>query len=128
KVILMSDAGGGTAITSASALTIKFDDTETSAVPVPDNTALTARTYTVENYEGTTTDDFVNRTPAGPAGPYADSMAVFNGWSPNGTWSLYVLDDTPSDSGAITNGWTLGITTLPVLIGLTDVVSPEDVP
>ncbi len=128
KSYLMSDAGGGTPIPSASPINIKFDDTDASAVPVPDNTALSSRTYKVANYEGSTTDDFVNRTPAGPAGPYAEALSTFNGSSPNGNWSLYIVDDTPSDSGAITNGWSIGITTLPVITGLADVVTPEDVP
>jgi len=120
KAIVMSDAGGGSAAVN---LTLKFDDEATSAIP--DNTALANGTYQPANYEGTNTDNFVS--PA-PAGPYGTTLAAFNGGSPNGDWSLYVIDDTPSDAGAITNGWSIGITTLPVLVGLNDVTSQEDLP
>ncbi len=67
--------------------------------------------------------------PPGPAGPYATNMATFNGFSPNGDWTLYIQDDTSGDFGVITGGWSLGITTLPVLVfRQTDVTSTEDVP
>jgi hypothetical protein len=38
-------------------------------------------------------------------------MSAFNGQSPNGTWSLYVVDDGPSDQGVISGGWSLTVTT-----------------
>jgi subtilisin-like proprotein convertase family protein len=32
---------------------------------------------------------------------------VFNGTSPNGTWSLWVVDDEELDAGSISAGWEL---------------------
>ena len=34
-----------------------------------------------------------------PAGPYAKDLSVFDGTNPNGTWDLYVVDDTGQDVG-----------------------------
>ncbi len=52
-----------------------------------------------------------------PIGPYGTSLsAAFNGLSGaavNGTWSLYVYDDSSSGKGALLNGWQLSIITLP---------------
>lgn len=38
-------------------------------------------------------------------------MSLFNGKNPNGTWSLYVMDDHFMDVGSIDGGWSLSITT-----------------
>lgn len=46
-----------------------------------------------------------------PAGPYGGNLNVYNGLNPNGTWNLYVYDDTAVDAGTIAN-WTLLIETL----------------
>ena len=37
-------------------------------------------------------------------------LAAFNGLNPNGTWSLYVVDDVGGDVGTIAGGWDLTIT------------------
>ncbi|MEI6566241.1 MAG: DUF11 domain-containing protein, partial [Verrucomicrobiota bacterium] len=46
-----------------------------------------------------------------PPAPYATNLAVFNGFNPNGNWSLYVIDDSQLDTGSISNGWSLNLTT-----------------
>ena len=48
----------------------------------------------------------------GPAGAGTDTFASqFNGTNPNGTWSLYILDDTPNSGGETTTigSWSLDI-------------------
>jgi uncharacterized repeat protein (TIGR01451 family) len=43
-----------------------------------------------------------------PVGPYTnDLFSIFNGANPNGTWSLYVVDDLNLFSGSIASGWGL---------------------
>lgn len=47
----------------------------------------------------------------GPTQPIAETLSAFNGSSPNGIWSLFVIDDLVGDSGLISGGWSLTITT-----------------
>lgn len=101
KVMLMSDAGGGTDVTG---LNFTFDDAAASTLP--DETVLSSGTFKPTDY---TTGDTM-AAPC-PAGPYGTSLGTFLGSDPNGTWSLYIVDDASIDSGLITGGWKLTITT-----------------
>jgi subtilisin-like proprotein convertase family protein len=95
--LLMSDAGGSTDLSNAS---LTFDSTV--ANPLPDNTQITSGVYQPTDFA--TGDVFP--APA-PAGPFTADLAVFNGTSPTGTWSLYAFDDTNGDTGQITSGWSI---------------------
>ena len=46
-----------------------------------------------------------------PPPPYYTNLSAMNGSNPNGTWSLFIQDDSQSDSGVISNGWVLTLTT-----------------
>ena len=46
-----------------------------------------------------------------PAGPWGTNLAVMNGSNPNGAWFLFVQDDANYDTGIITNGWYVTLTT-----------------
>jgi subtilisin-like proprotein convertase family protein len=104
KVILMSDAGGGTDVTGVN---YTFDDAAASSMSVGANPT---GTYKPSNFVGVAPEPDTFAAPA-PAGPYSSTMAAFNTGNPNGTWSLYVVDDASGDSGAISGGWTLNVTT-----------------
>lgn len=90
---------------------VTFDDSATSSLSSYDS--IYSGSYKPTDYE--TGDTFA--TPA-PAGPYGTSLSVFNGTSPNGTWSLYIQDDADhsndgyyyydNDSGSISS-WSLDI-------------------
>jgi subtilisin-like proprotein convertase family protein len=107
SVLLLSDAGGTTA---AANVTLTFADTN---MPAPANAPLAlnggSAGYHPTGYNGNT-----NALPTNaPPPPYFDRMAVFNGRSPNGTWSLWVVDNTTGDTVSIANGWALSIATAP---------------
>ena len=108
KVLLMSDAGGGNSVTN---LTLTFDDAASSNLP--ELSTILAGTFRPTDYPPA--DSFP--APA-PAGPYATSLSVFNGSSANGTWMLYIVDDTDQNFGTILNGWTLNLSTVSPLIDL----------
>jgi uncharacterized repeat protein (TIGR01451 family) len=102
NVLLMSDTGGGNAL---SGINLTFDDN--AAASLPDSTRINSGTYKPTNID-TNTDAF---PPPAPAGPFGQTLSVFNGLNPTGTWSLFVQDDTSADAGSIAQGWTLSITT-----------------
>ncbi|MCL4296729.1 MAG: S8 family serine peptidase [Anaerolineae bacterium] len=102
KVMLMSDAGGGTDISSA---TLIFDDA--AAGGVPDTGSIPAAGGIFRPTDFTPGDSLPG--PA-PTGPYGTALSAFSGVNPNGAWSLYVNDDATQDSGGINGGWRVGLT------------------
>jgi hypothetical protein len=74
-------------------------------VPLPFASALSSSTFQPTNYGGG--DPF-----AAPAPAHFGRVALseFTGQNPNGTWQLWVLDDTPLDVGRFAAGWRLQIT------------------
>lgn len=98
--LLMSDVGGGTDAVNA---TLTFDD-----AGAPIGATVVSGTFSPTNSGAG--DLFP--APA-PIGPYSNTaLSVFNGVNPNGTWSLYVVDDAGIDVGSIAGGWSLNFTTL----------------
>jgi VCBS repeat-containing protein len=109
STILMTDSGGGRP--GVSNINLTFDDAASG--DLPDEGPLTSGTY--QPSVGTALNRIQCLAPASfpagaPAGPYGSSLSVFNGTNPNGTWKLYVIDDTLDDTGSIT-GWSLNIST-----------------
>jgi subtilisin-like proprotein convertase family protein len=109
STILMADTGlnGG-----LSGVNLTFDDA--AAASLPDDGQIVSGTY--KPTLGTATAPFEScsvptsfPSPA-PASPYGSTLSVFNGTDPNGTWSLYVIDDSSLDAGSISGGWSLDIT------------------
>jgi len=46
-----------------------------------------------------------------PPPPFGTNLAAMNGSNPNGNWTLFIQDDSMFDSGVISNGWVLTLTT-----------------
>jgi subtilisin-like proprotein convertase family protein len=99
NAIIMSDVGGGTGVTG---VTLTLDDAAASSMGTP----LVTGTFQPTNIG--TGDTFPAPAPA-PSG--GSALAVFNGTAPNGTWSLYVVDDSAGDFGSFAGGWELSIAT-----------------
>ena len=112
RLLLMSDTGGASDVNN---VTLTFDDT--AAVSLPDSGQIISGTFKPTDFEV----DAIFTNPA-PAGPYGTTLSAFNGLNPNGTWSLYVVDDAGADTGGINGGWRLAITTQvgPVCCSLAD--------
>jgi subtilisin-like proprotein convertase family protein len=102
QAVIFSDVGGGPDLTAGS-YTITLDDA--ALLPVPDTGTLASGTFKPTNTGAG--DPFPAPAPAGAPGSL---LSVFNGTNPNGTWSLYVVDDSAQDNGSITGGWALNIT------------------
>jgi uncharacterized repeat protein (TIGR01451 family) len=98
NVLLMAHAGANYSI---SGVNLFFDD---AGAPLPQSSQIHSGTNRPTAYSPIT----LLPSPA-PPGPYGSILANLNGWSPNGTWSLYTFDDTGADSGLL-NGWGLTLT------------------
>jgi uncharacterized repeat protein (TIGR01451 family) len=99
NAIIMSDVGGGDDV---SGITLALDDAGANSLP---SALLTTGTFKPTNLGAG--DTFPGPAPA-PAG--GSALSIFNGTSPSGTWSLYVVDDTGTDVGNI-GAWELIIST-----------------
>ncbi|MBL8196606.1 MAG: hypothetical protein JNM06_22630 [Blastocatellia bacterium] len=106
KVVIFSDLGGST-----DAVNLNFTLDDAAAMALPDNGPLVSGTFRPTN--SGLTDTFA--APAPPA-PYGTMLSDFNGVSPNGTWSLYVVDDLTGDLGNFNGGFSLTITTAQVVV------------
>ena len=114
-VLLMSDCGGSADVRG---VTLVFDDAATNSLP--DNSQIVSGEFKPSNFGSGDTFS----APA-PAGAYVTNLSVFAGTSPNGAWSLYVMDDANNNAGGITNGWRLELTMQPRLECCTNATAPS---
>lgn len=105
SVVLLSDAGDGC---SSNDVDIQFVD-GAPAFPQFGCPPAGPRIVSPSNYEDNNWADSWP-SPAPPA-PWGSALSTFNGSNPNGTWSLYVVDDYPGFTGYIEDGWCLTINT-----------------
>jgi hypothetical protein len=106
-MVLISDAGGGFDVPPGTRLSFLGGNPPLPAAP--DSTPLvsgippTLATYSPTNYG--VGDPF---PPPAPSASFGTSLSVFKGSNPNGTWRLYVNDDTPGEKGQF-DTWDLQI-------------------
>ena len=107
--MLMSEVGGNTRL-PVTDLTLTLDDLAANSLPI--NSALTSGTFQPTRQFPTLSFEFPSPAPAGSSSA-PSSLSVFNGTDPNGTWNLFVVDESSPDSGTISRGWSMEVTTVP---------------
>jgi subtilisin-like proprotein convertase family protein len=109
--VLMAEVGGQDKF-SVTNLTLTLDDK--AHLPLPVYTSLSSGTFQPFNafpLFGFPTLPFDFPSPAAPGTSNSPTaLSVFKGTDPNGTWSLFVLNDGTDDFGSISGGWSLNIT------------------
>lgn len=107
-VVVMSDVGGSTAATGAN---LTFDD----AAAGPISGAVVSGTFRPSDTTTTGTDVFPSPAPLRPYHSFTgtNQLSNFYGYNPNGEWRLFVIDAFAIQSGSISGGWSLDITTGP---------------
>jgi uncharacterized delta-60 repeat protein/uncharacterized repeat protein (TIGR01451 family) len=110
---LMAKCGSSYTINN---VTLTFDDAASNSLP--QSSQIVSGTYRPTSYALAPPPFPAASTPPPP---YGVGLSAVNGSNPNGAWSLYVIDDTPGNSGAISNGWVLNLTTAGVVPAAADV-------
>ena len=107
RTMLLSDPCSNGIIPDWTGQTMTLDDRVGTAIPdsCPPG-SFPSGAYRPADYTAGLADDFPGVSP-----PYPVSLAAFNGRSPNGVWSLYVVDDNPADALTVGGGWRLDLTT-----------------
>lgn len=96
-VVLLADRGGGESVTG---LNLTFS--ASASAQVPGTGSVSSGTYLPSPGS--------SAMPAPAPSASGSDLGVFAGADPNGTWSLYVLDDTMGDTGTLAS-WSLDIET-----------------
>jgi hypothetical protein len=116
KALLMADVGGSLkTLPAVTNVNLVLDDEATRSLPdEADEGAITSGTY--RPTRGTTPSGGGKPAPdnfplPAPAGPYGSTLSLFDNTNPNGTWKLFVVDDSPIFSGVFAGGWSLEIHT-----------------
>jgi subtilisin-like proprotein convertase family protein len=107
SAIIMSDVGGEALV---SGVNLNLDDTASNLLPEggPLQSGFFKPTNRAPCDEGSF-DVFPPPAPSPAGGP---TLSTFNGTDPNGTWSLYVVDDLSNGSnGSFSGGWSITIST-----------------
>ena len=110
RALLMSDTGGSTDVGNT---TLTID--QSGLTLLNDEAVNSAGGYRPSNYAGLNSVDLGGSdnfpSPASGQTTYDNLMTVFYGGIPNGTWSLYVVDDEAGDIGTVNGGWSLELAT-----------------
>jgi subtilisin-like proprotein convertase family protein len=118
SILLVGPGGEGTILMSNSGScifptpneTFTFDDEAGAPLPCTEGAAPVASgTYRPTRNACPLTNPEIFPPPA-PPGLYPVSLSLFDGTTPNGNWSLFVVDEVGADDGMIAGGWSVTIT------------------
>jgi hypothetical protein len=105
NVVLLSDAGS---LFAVSGRNLAFED---GFGQVPESNPINSGTFRPTNHD----DGLSESWPDAPSPSDGESLSIFNGVDPQGTWRLYVVDDASFMAGVIGGGWSVTITTQDVV-------------
>ena len=105
NLTVLSDAANSNTFTFATNANLTFSDSGTA---LPGSGAVASGTYLPTGPNGPDTFPAPAPTTSSAQTTFA---GAFTGISPNGTWQLFVVDDTTGDVGTMAGGWSLSITT-----------------
>lgn len=122
SVMLMSDACGDndTPNPVTKAINLSFDDQAAAALPA--DGACKAGNFRPldDDNDGEVAFHQPDEFPEGPSAPARTlPLSALNGIDPNGTWNLFVVDDSPNEpdpngrAGQIEGGWLIDVSTSP---------------
>jgi subtilisin-like proprotein convertase family protein len=103
SMVLMGHAGGTSPVSD---LDLTFDDDASGFIP-DGNLPAWSDVYRPATYGGA-----VSFPAPAPSPPYYSDLALYNGYDPNGTWNLYVVDHTAGGTGVIAEGWCVNVTAI----------------
>jgi len=102
SILLMSDCGS-----SANNAAVVFDD---SGIALPNTSSITSNTYRPTNRDDFSDDSIPGAPNSGD--PTGTRLSDLTSGDLNGTWSLYIVDDTFDNStGSISGPWSITIDT-----------------
>ncbi|HET9648625.1 MAG TPA: Ig-like domain-containing protein, partial [Microlunatus sp.] len=124
NLVVFSDASDANSFSEADNTTLTFDDAAQSTVPNSPG-GIPSGSYKPTNNNVSPPDSFPS--PAPTPSNQTTLGGAFTGLSrANGTWALYIVDDTSGDIGQMAGGWSLTITTEVSAVTTTTAVSSSD--
>ena len=121
NLVVMSDVGAPNTLTTSNNATLTFDDSAAGVVP---SGSVPTGSYRPSS------DGGADAFPAPAPAPSAQTTlaGAFTGVAPNGTWQLFIVDDTSGDLGTMSGGWSLVITTEQSAVATTTTVTTSGTP
>lgn len=121
NLVVMSDVGAPNTLTTSNNATLTFDDSAAGVVP---SGSVPTGSYRPSS------DGGADAFPAPAPAPSAQTTlaGAFTGVAPNGTWQLFIVDDTSGDLGTMSGGWSLVITTEQAAVATTTTVTTSGTP